>query len=102
MQHRRVCLSYIQRHGTNPVKWNHDRWKKNFCQMVKLIEFLIVYLVLGFIYTLMLHSKLVFFRIMTCDWKALALLRGINGAQCEYFCMWCHCSKKQICDFSSE
>lgn len=38
--------------------------------------------------------------IMTCDWKALALLRGINGAQCEFFCMWCHCSKKQICDFS--
>nr|XP_022301977.1 uncharacterized protein LOC111109978 [Crassostrea virginica] len=38
--------------------------------------------------------------IMTCDWKALALLRGISGAQCEYFCMWCHCSKKQICDFS--
>ncbi|XP_062619871.1 uncharacterized protein LOC134281418 [Saccostrea cucullata] len=38
--------------------------------------------------------------IMTCDWKALALLRGINGAHCDFFCMWCHCSKKQICDFS--
>lgn len=38
--------------------------------------------------------------IITCDWKALSIIRGINGAQCQYFCMWCHCSKKQICDFS--
>lgn len=30
---------------------------------------------------------------MTCGWKALPSLRGIYGAQYEFFCMWCHCSK---------
>lgn len=47
------------------------------------------------------NNDFFFVRIMTCDWKALSLIKGINGAQCDHFCMWCHCSKRQICDFSS-
>ncbi|CAC5358958.1 unnamed protein product [Mytilus coruscus] len=38
--------------------------------------------------------------ILTCDWKALCLLRGINAANSDYFCLWCHCRKREICNFS--
>ncbi len=49
--------------------------------------------------------KLTFFpllRVLACDWKALALLKGINSANSNYFCLWCYCTKQQIADFSSK
>lgn len=54
------------------------------------------------IFIILCHQILKFSRIITCDWKALSIIRGIKGAQCPYFRMWYHCSKKQICDFSSK
>ena len=41
-------------------------------------------------------------RFLTCDWKALTLIRGINSANSDHFCLWCYCRKSQICDFSSK
>ncbi|KAK7501635.1 hypothetical protein BaRGS_00007066 [Batillaria attramentaria] len=39
-------------------------------------------------------------RILSSDWKAMSLLKGINPANSRYFCLWCECSKAQIRDFS--
>nr|KAG5709950.1 hypothetical protein BaRGS_029992 [Batillaria attramentaria] len=40
-------------------------------------------------------------RILSSDWKAMSLLKGINPANSRYFCLWCECSKAQIRDFSA-
>ena len=40
-----------------------------------------------------------FYRLLTADWKAAAILMGINNANAQYFCLWCYCSKRQIRDF---
>ncbi|XP_053376941.1 uncharacterized protein LOC128547783 [Mercenaria mercenaria] len=40
------------------------------------------------------------YRILACDWKALTILKGINSANSQFFCLWCYCQKSQICDFS--
>ncbi|KAK3742390.1 hypothetical protein QZH41_012023 [Actinostola sp. cb2023] len=31
---------------------------------------------------------------MCSDWKYMAIILGINPPCSEYFCLWCHCSKK--------
>ncbi|KAI8490475.1 hypothetical protein Bbelb_317430 [Branchiostoma belcheri] len=36
---------------------------------------------------------------LTADWKFLATLLGLNQASSKSFCLWCHCKKKEICDF---
>ena len=63
----------IQKHVTNPVNWNGDRWKKKFCKMVKLIVFLIEYLE----YVLFLPSfQLVVCRIMPFNLEGNCLTKG--------------------------
>ncbi|KAI8506439.1 hypothetical protein Bbelb_158660 [Branchiostoma belcheri] len=36
---------------------------------------------------------------LTADWKYMATLLGLNQASSKAFCIWCHCTKKDICDF---
>lgn len=40
--------------------------------------------------------------MVVCDWKAAAILMGLNGAASNYFCLWCYCQKTEIYDFSSK
>lgn len=44
----------------------------------------------------------VFLRYCCSDWKFLAMAYGLNAATGKYFCLWCHCTKAKICDFSSK
>ncbi|XP_066299903.1 uncharacterized protein [Branchiostoma lanceolatum] len=37
---------------------------------------------------------------LTADWKFLATLLGLNQASSKNFCIWCHCTKKEICNFN--
>nr|KAG5705606.1 hypothetical protein BaRGS_034804 [Batillaria attramentaria] len=39
--------------------------------------------------------------IISSDWKALSLMKGVNSANANHFCLWCHCSKREITDFTS-
>ncbi|XP_070184467.1 uncharacterized protein [Littorina saxatilis] len=36
------------------------------------------------------------------DWKAMAMVRGINQANSDYFCLWCHCTKADISNLDIE
>ena len=40
------------------------------------------------------------FRILCADWKAMAILKGVNAPNANHFCLWCKCTKEQIRDFS--
>ena len=42
------------------------------------------------------HIKINWF--LCSDWKFLAAFLGLNAAQSEFFCLWCHCDKSQISD----
>ncbi|XP_066279013.1 uncharacterized protein [Branchiostoma lanceolatum] len=39
---------------------------------------------------------------LTADWKFAAMLLGLNQASSKSFCLWCHCTKEEICDFNIE
>nr|KAG5687666.1 hypothetical protein BaRGS_027558 [Batillaria attramentaria] len=39
--------------------------------------------------------------IISSDWKALSLLKGVNSANANHFCLWCLCTKREITDFTS-
>ena len=36
------------------------------------------------------------------DWKFLVICQGLNAANSEVFCIWCHCSKEEIRDMTRE
>ena len=42
------------------------------------------------------HIKINWF--LCSDWKFLAAFLGLNTAQSEIFCLWCHCDKSKISD----
>ncbi|XP_070200636.1 uncharacterized protein [Littorina saxatilis] len=40
--------------------------------------------------------------LLCSDWKAMALLKGLNAANSSHFCLWCHCHKHDIANFTKD
>lgn len=51
-------------------------------------------------YYLITWDGIYYLRLLCSDWKAMAMMRGINQASSHVFCLWCKCNKSNIKDFT--